>query len=170
MKPRLGICIQWADGLTAEGVSPQDLAADILPSRARLRRLIHAALALGLPEGDPPVAEAEFTLRLVDAAEGQALNREFRGKNKATNILTFPYSPSPELSADLVLCLPVLQAEATDLGIPLEHHLLHLVAHGVLHALGWEHEAEPEASTMEAIEVAVLARFRVPSPYSPYSA
>lgn len=164
-KPRLALCLQRGDGLPM-GPGATEIQNIFEGDRPRLRRLVLAALALGAPEGEPAPTAIDMTLRLVDAAEGQALNREYRGKNKPTNILTFPYSTCPVLAADLVFCLPVLQAEAEAMGVALRSHLAHLVVHGSLHALGWEHDCEPEASTMESIEAEVLARFGIPNPYA----
>jgi probable rRNA maturation factor len=104
-------------------------------------------------------------LRLVGQAEGRQLNREFRAKDYATNILTFDYSGPPDLAADLVICLPVVQKEARAQRKTLEAHLLHLVVHGILHACGLDHESDDEADAMEALEARILARFRIADPY-----
>ena len=125
--------------------------------RARLRRWILAALSAR-------AHSARLTLRFVGNAESQALNRAYRGKDRPTNVLTFPYGEDP-LEADIVLCMPVLRAEARAQRKPLDHHLAHLVIHGVLHAQGFEHEDEDEAATMESLETALLRRFRIPDPY-----
>lgn len=127
-------------------------------SRPRLRRLILASL-------DARTTSAQITLRLVGQAEGRQLNREFRAKDYATNILTFDYSGPPDLAADLVICLPVVQKEARAQRKTLEAHLLHLVVHGILHACGLDHESDDEADAMEALEARILARFRIADPY-----
>jgi probable rRNA maturation factor len=101
----------------------------------------------------------------VGRQEGQSLNREFRGKDYPTNVLTFPYCGLPAISADLVLCEPVIAAEARRDQKPLDHHLAHLVVHGVLHAAGFDHEKHEDALQMEALEAAILKRFRIPDPY-----
>ncbi|MFC7407669.1 rRNA maturation RNase YbeY [Hydrogenophaga atypica] len=102
-------------------------------------------------------ADAEITVRIVDAEEGQALNRDYRKKDYATNVLTFDYATEPVVMADLVLCAPVIAREATELGKPLAEHYAHLLVHGTLHAQGWDHEtSEADAEEMEARENAIL--------------
>lgn len=111
-------------------------------------------------------ADAEITVRIVDAEEGQALNRDYRHKDYATNVLTFDYATEPVVMADLVLCAPVVAREAADLGKPLAEHYAHLLVHGTLHAQGWDHETgEEDAQAMEARETAILARLGEPDPY-----
>ena len=111
-------------------------------------------------------AEGEITVRIVDAEEGQALNRSYRGKDYATNVLTFDYAQEPVVSADLVLCAPVVAREAHENGKSLEAHYAHLLVHGTLHAQGWDHETgDDDAEAMEAREVEILAALGYPSPY-----
>jgi len=133
------------------------------PSRRQLR--IWAAAALE--------QSAAVTLRFVDEAEGHRLNRDFRGKDYATNVLTFTYGgvdapggESERLSGDIVLCTPVVSAEAREHGKPLEAHFAHLVVHGVLHLQGYDHERNDEARTMETRETEILAKLGYPDPYS----
>jgi probable rRNA maturation factor len=126
----------------------------LLPRR-RVRRWLEAALE----------RPAEVTVRIVGAEEGAALNREFRGKDKPTNVLTFDYAREPVVVADLVLCAPVLREEAAAAGIDLDAHYAHLVVHGALHAQGLDHEDEAEAAAMEARESAVLIGLGYPDPY-----
>jgi probable rRNA maturation factor len=85
-------------------------------------------------------SDAEITVRIVDAEEGQTLNRDYRGKDYATNVLTFDYTRAPFVSADLVLCAPVVEQEAREQGKTLQAHYAHLLVHGTLHAQGWDHE------------------------------
>ena len=110
--------------------------------------------------------EAEITVRIVDRDEGRALNRDYRHKDYATNVLTFDYSREPVVCADLVLCAPVVAQEAREQGKTLQAHYAHLLVHGTLHAQGWEHETgEADAQAMEAHETALLARLGVANPY-----
>jgi len=103
----------------------------------------------------------------VPTAEARTLNREYRQRDYATNVLTFEYGPDPDgiCHADIVLCLPVMQAEARAQGKPLRAHAAHLVIHGVLHALGHDHLSPEEAQHMEALEIAALARMGIANPY-----
>jgi len=111
-------------------------------------------------------APAEIAVRIVGAAEGQALNREYRGKDYATNVLTFDYTREPVVAADLVLCAPVVEREAAEQGKSLEAHYAHLLVHGALHAQGYEHETgERDALEMEALEVLLLGALGYPNPY-----
>ncbi|MBS3997429.1 MAG: rRNA maturation RNase YbeY [Hydrogenophaga sp.] len=112
-------------------------------------------------------ADAEITVRIVDAEEGQSLNRDYRQKDYATNVLTFDYATEPVVMADLVLCAPVVAREAAELGKPLAEHYAHLLVHGTLHAQGWDHEtSETDAEEMEARETTVLAGLGLPNPYA----
>ena len=111
-------------------------------------------------------APAEITVRIVDDAEGQALNRDYRSKDYATNVLTFDYAQEPVVMADLVLAAGVVEREAAELGLPIADHYAHLLVHGALHAQGWDHEVDDEAVEMEAEETAILARLGLHDPYS----
>ena len=135
--------------------------------RWRLRRWALAALRAGADNLAEPPAAAALTLRIVDADEGRELNLGYRGRDYATNVLTFEYGVDPEgtLYGDIVLCLPVLEREAAEQGKTLRQHAAHLVVHGVLHALGHDHLDEAEAAEMEALETAILARLGVDDPY-----
>ena len=115
-------------------------------------------------------SDAEITVRIVDASEGQALNREYRKKNYATNVLTFDYSLEPVVTADLVLCAPVVAQEAQDQGKTLQAHYAHLIVHGALHAQGWDHELDEDAQVMELREAEILARLGFENPYGGLSA
>ena len=155
--PALQLSVQFA--------SPQHRA--LLP-RHRLLRWVRAALRLGPPQtacADAGSAPAQITLRFVAAEEGQALNRDYRGKDYATNVLTFDYQPWPAI-ADIVLCDAVVEREASAQGKLLEAHYAHLVLHGVLHALGWDHENDTDAHAMEAAERSLMAELGYPDPYA----
>ena len=110
-------------------------------------------------------APAEITVRFVGDAEGRQLNHDFRGKDYATNVLTFDYQHAPVVVADLVLSAGVLQREAADLGLPVADHAAHLLVHGALHAQGFDHENDEEAAVMEARETAILRGLGLHDPY-----
>ena len=127
----------------------------LLP-RHKLQRWLCAALT----------APAEITVRLVDDDEGRALNRDFRAKDYATNVLTFDYQREPVVLADLVLAVGVVQREAAELGLSVADHVAHLLVHGALHAQGHEHEDDAEAERMEALESQILVRMGLHDPYA----
>ena len=112
-------------------------------------------------------SDAEITVRIVDAEEGQALNRDYRQKDYPTNVLTFDYTGAPLVTADLVLCAPVVAKEAKDNKKTLAAHYAHLLVHGTLHAQGYDHETgQKDAEAMEALEVAILVGLGIKNPYS----
>lgn len=110
--------------------------------------------------------DAQITLRIVDEIEGRALNKEYRGKDYATNVLTFPLAEEPFIMADIVICAPVVAKEAKDQGKSLEAHFAHLTVHGVLHAHGHDHEVHEQAELMESIETQVLGNLGYADPYT----
>jgi probable rRNA maturation factor len=129
---------------------------DALPSRPQVRRWVRASCA----------ADAEVTVRFVDAEEGRQLNRDYRHKDYATNVLSFVYGEDSPVQGDLVVCLPVVLQEAAEQGKPVPAHFAHLIAHGMLHLQGYDHEAgEAEAQRMEAREREILAALGFPDPY-----
>ena len=128
---------------------------DGLPARSTLLRWVEAALE----------SDAELTVRFVGAAEARRLNREFRGKDYATNVLTFDYQHAPVVVADIVLCVPVVRREAREQRKGFREHLAHLVVHGALHAQGHEHDGAADAKRMEAREVQILAGLGIGDPY-----
>jgi probable rRNA maturation factor len=111
--------------------------------------------------------DAEITVRIVGEDEGRQLNRDYRHKDYATNVLTFDYTQEPIVTADLVLCAPVVEREAREQNKSLEEHYAHLLVHGTLHAQGWDHEtSEEDAQEMEAYETAIMAELGYADPYA----
>lgn len=109
--------------------------------------------------------DSEITLRIVDEAEGRALNKTYRGKDYATNVLTFPLAEEPHLMGDIIICAPVVAKEAAEQGKPLEAHYAHLTVHGVLHVHGYDHEIEEQADLMESIETEIITKLGYANPY-----
>lgn len=107
---------------------------------------------------------ATVTVRVVDGDEGRQLNRDYRGKDYATNVLSFPYSQTP-LAGDLVVCAPVVASEAEQQGKPLDAHFAHLIVHGMLHLQGYDHETDADANVMEQREREILSDLGYPDPY-----
>jgi probable rRNA maturation factor len=149
-KNKLSLSVQYPDPRLRERIP-----------RPQLRRWVQAAL----------FAPAELTIRFVDAEEGRALNRDYRAKDYATNVLTFAYNDDDEgdeeapTQADIILCTDVLEREAAEQRKSVEAHTAHLVVHGVLHAQGYDHENDAEAAEMEALEIDILARLGLDNPY-----
>jgi len=133
------------------------VAADDLPVRATLKRWTSAALE----------RDARVTLRFVGVPEGRALNRTYRGRDYATNVLTFVYDSGVPVAGDVVVCLPVVRREARAQHKRLRAHLAHLVVHGMLHLQGYDHERDADAAAMEARETEILRRLRYADPYAP---
>jgi len=144
MAPELRLSLQQPDGRHRAVLA-----------RHRVARWIRATLQ----------TPAQLTVRIVDEDEGRALNRDYRGRDYATNVLTFDYQRGPVVMADLVLCAPVVAREALEQHKPLEAHYAHLVIHGALHAQGWDHEQAADARRMEALEVQVLQGLGFADPY-----
>jgi probable rRNA maturation factor len=135
-----------------------------VPASASFNQWVEAALR-GARRRKP----SELAIRIVDAEEGQALNRDYRGKDYATNVLSFPAELPPELKlpliGDLAICAPVVAREALEQGKSARDHWAHLTVHGVLHLLGYDHIVEAEAQTMEALETRILAGLGIADPY-----
>ncbi|MEZ5644718.1 MAG: rRNA maturation RNase YbeY [Burkholderiaceae bacterium] len=148
--PSLSLSLQFGD------------LSDPAPHRAALpRHRVQRAIRHALD------ADAEITVRIVDEDEGRTLNRDYRNKDYATNVLTFDYATEPVVMADLVLCAPVVAREAKELKKTLADHYAHLLVHGTLHAQGWDHETgEADAEAMEAREVEILAGLGLGNPYA----
>jgi probable rRNA maturation factor len=150
-KNKLTLSVQYADDRLAERIT-----------RPMIRKWVKAAL----------LAPAELTIRFVDAEEGQTLNREYRGKDYATNVLTFAYNEGEDIAddeptrADIILCTDVLQREAAEQKKTVEEHTAHLIVHGVLHAQGYDHEDDEEAAEMESLETELLEGLGYPNPYA----
>ncbi|MEO5934165.1 MAG: rRNA maturation RNase YbeY [Duganella sp.] len=151
VKNKLTLSVQYPDARLKQVIT-----------RPAIRTWIQAAL----------FAPAELTIRFVDADEGRALNRQYRGKDYATNVLTFAYNEGEELDddaptrADIILCTDVLEREAAEQKKSVEEHTAHLVVHGVLHAQGYDHEDDEEAAEMEGIETELLATLGYADPYA----
>ena len=143
-QPKLSLAVQYVS------------TAANLPSRQQFRRWMQKAL-------QQPVS---LTLRVVDADEGQALNRDYRGKDYATNVLTFVYDDLPGgIQGDVVICAPVVEKEAADQGKSLISHYAHLTIHAALHLQGYDHENDEDAAEMEALESQLMLELRYPDPY-----
>jgi len=127
-----------------------------LPSLSQFKRWIRASLRV----------DTSLTIRIVDADEGRQLNASYRGKDYATNVLTFPLAEEPYLMGDIVICAPVIAREAQEQGKPLLAHYAHMTVHGVLHMHGYDHEVEAQAALMEAMEIAILHKLGFPNPYA----
>ena len=141
--PKLNISIQFAS------------SQPLLPSKSQFRKWAKAALRV----------DTEVTIRIVDAQEGLELNSTYRGKDYATNVLTFPIAEEPHLMGDIVICAPVVEAEAKAQNKPLEAHYAHLTVHGILHLHGYDHETESQAELMESLEISILAKLGYANPY-----
>ena len=141
--PKLAATIQYAS------------EADNIPSASQFRKWAKAALRV----------DTEVTIRIVDAEEGQMLNNTYRGKNYATNVLTFPLTEEPHLMGDIIICAPVVATEAEAQNKSLEAHYAHLTVHGILHLHGYDHEIEAQAELMEGLETAIVTKLGYASPY-----
>jgi len=144
VKPRLALSLRFADGSHRA----------LLP-RHRVARWLGAALE----------REAEIAVRIVGSAEARRLNRDYRGQDHATNVLTFDYEREPRVVADLVLCAAVIEREACERGIEIAAHYAHLVVHGALHAQGWRHDRDDAARRMQARESALLSALGIADPH-----
>ncbi|MES2261492.1 MAG: rRNA maturation RNase YbeY [Pseudomonadota bacterium] len=150
-KNKLNLSVQYPDARLQDSIT-----------RPLVRKWVKAAL----------FAPAELTVRFVDADEGRVLNRDYRGKDYATNVLTFAYNDGEQIAddeptrADLILCTDVLEKEAAEQQKTVLEHTAHLVVHGVLHAQGYDHEDDEEAAEMEALETEILAGLGYADPYA----
>jgi probable rRNA maturation factor len=135
-----------------------------VPALASFRRWVDAALA-----GARRRRASELSIRIVGTREGRSLNRTYRGKDYATNVLSFPADLPPGLRlpllGDIAICAPVVRREAAEQDKPLSHHWAHLTVHGVLHLLGYDHIEEAEAQRMEALETRILKGLGIANPY-----
>lgn len=130
-------------------------SAPLIPTKKQFLTWAKAALRV----------DTEVTIRIVDKDEGQALNLAYRGKDYATNVLTFPLTETPHLIGDIIICAPVVIEEAHAQQKPVEAHFAHLTVHGVLHLHGYDHETEKQADLMEFIEVTTLQKLGYANPY-----
>ena len=126
-----------------------------IPTASQFRKWAKAAISV----------DTEVTIRIVDAEEGKMLNNTYRGKDYATNVLTFPLTEDPHLMGDIIICAPVVATEAMAQGKSLEAHYAHLTVHGILHLHGYDHEVEAQAELMESVETAIVTKLGYPSPY-----
>lgn len=129
--------------------------ADILPTPSQFRKWAKAALRV----------DTEVTIRIVDEDEGRALNRDYRNKDYATNVLTFPLTEEPHLMGDIIICAPVVAKEAKEQHKGLLAHYAHLTVHGILHLHGYDHETDAQAELMEGLETAIVTKLGYASPY-----
>lgn len=141
--PSLSLSIQLASKATG------------LPNRNQLRKWVKATLRV----------DTETTIRIVDEAEARELNNTYRGKDYATNVLTFQLTEEPHLMGDIVICAPVVIKEAQEQNKLIEAHFAHLTVHGVLHLHGYDHLNDDQAALMESIEVTTLQKLGYPNPY-----
>lgn len=132
-----------------------------VPTPARIRQWARAALASNA------ASDARVTIRIVGQAEGRLLNRSYRNKDYATNVLTFVFRDTPPLEGDIALCAPVITREARAQRKTVAAHYAHMVVHGLLHLQGYDHENNKDAEAMERRERTLLARFGYPDPYRP---
>lgn len=150
-QPALSLSVQYPDPRLQTAIT-----------RPMVRRWVKAAL----------LAPAELTIRFVDAEEGRVLNRDYRAKDYATSVLTFAYNEGEDIAddaptrADLILCTDVLEKEAAEQRKSVADHAAHLIVHGVLHAQGYDHEDDAEATEMESLETAMLAKLGIADPYA----
>ncbi|MES1981680.1 MAG: rRNA maturation RNase YbeY [Pseudomonadota bacterium] len=140
---RLSLAVQYAS------------ASALIPTRPQFRRWVQAALQ----------RDAQIVLRITDEAEGRTLNKNFRGKDYATNVLAFPYGESDPLYGDIVVCAPVVETEAREQHKALPAHYAHLTVHAVLHLQGYDHDSAADAAAMESRETAILANLGYANPY-----
>lgn len=141
--PNLNLAVQYASTLND------------LPSRTQFRLWAKAAIRV----------DTEATIRIVDEAEGRELNKAYRGKDYATNVLTFPLTEEPHLMGDIIICGPVVAAEALAQNKSLVAHYAHLTVHGILHLHGYDHETEAQAELMEGLETAIITKLGYANPY-----
>lgn len=126
-----------------------------LPTKKQFRHWAKVALRV----------DTEVTIRIVDEAEGRELNKAYRGKDYATNVLTFPLTEVPHLMGDIIICAPIVVTEALTQNKSLEAHYAHLTVHGILHLHGYDHEIEAQAELMESLETAILVKLGYANPY-----
>jgi probable rRNA maturation factor len=143
VSPELSLAVQYASGTRH------------MPTRAQLRRWVKIALQ----------HDVTITLRIVDEPEGRELNNKYRGKDHATNVLTFVYDDTKQLTGDIVICAPVVEREAVAQHKDLLAHYAHLTIHAALHLQGYEHESEAEAAEMETLETTLMLKLHYPDPY-----
>jgi probable rRNA maturation factor len=165
-----------ADGAPSDAEPPLSIDIDVVREAGDWDRVAGAddlvRIAAAAVARETALSNVEVCVALADDAQVAELNASYRGKDKPTNVLSFPAVPmlpvddEPRFLGDIILALETLEREAADLGLPLAHHMQHLVVHGLLHLLGYDHQTEDEAKEMEGLEVRILAQLAIADPYA----
>ncbi|MEQ5808309.1 rRNA maturation RNase YbeY [Alteromonas sp. NFXS44] len=146
-----------------QAYAPEDSVSAHIPTEVQLSLWANSIFS------QLDISDKELTIRFVDEEESQALNRDYRGKDKPTNVLSFPFECPPgvplNLLGDLVICAPVISREAQEQHKPVANHYAHMVVHGILHLIGYDHIDDDEAEEMESLEIEILAQLSIDDPY-----
>lgn len=159
----------------AHSITEVVIAAEAWQSEPDAEAVVQRAIAAAASASDADVENAELAVMLTDDAGIRALNKDFRGIDKPTNVLSFPApercataaeNDAPRALGDIAIAYETLRREADDEGKPLAHHLSHLAVHGFLHLIGYDHDTDDDAKEMEALETGILAQLGIPDPYA----